>query len=203
MESKNHFCKELIKWGYSVKDGTRVWDISSSKLWYLTPELAKGYLKLLEFEPFKKNVFDVEVELLKQNMGKIVEESGKKEFNMIDLDCSDGYRSEIVAKSIPSDVKARYCLVDSGSFFLDIAFNRLKKIKIKNLKINEPINVGMSQAGETIASLRNVEYPENIVLLLGSTLAAHDVNELLYNIGEGMLKLNQVKELYFQDIQHF
>ena len=123
MESKNHFCKELIKWGYSVKDGTRVWDISSSKLWYLTPELAKGYLKLLEFEPFKKNVFDVEVELLKQNMGKIVEESGKKEFNMIDLDCSDGYRSEIVAKSIPSDVKARYCLVDSGSFFLASSLN--------------------------------------------------------------------------------
>ena len=38
--------KELIKRGYSLEGNTRVWNIADSKLWYLTPEQAQGYLDL-------------------------------------------------------------------------------------------------------------------------------------------------------------
>ena len=46
--------KELIKRGYSLEGNTRVWNIADSKLWYLTPEQAQGYLDLDADDKYKK-----------------------------------------------------------------------------------------------------------------------------------------------------
>ena len=48
--------RELIKRGYSLEGNTRVWNIADSKLWYLTPEQAQGYLDLEKDEKYQKNV---------------------------------------------------------------------------------------------------------------------------------------------------
>ena len=38
--------RELVKRGYSLEGNTRIWNIADSKLWYLTPEQAQGFLDL-------------------------------------------------------------------------------------------------------------------------------------------------------------
>ena len=46
--------KELLKRGYKLEGETRVWDIADSKLWYLTPKQAQGFLDLSKTEGYKK-----------------------------------------------------------------------------------------------------------------------------------------------------
>ena len=46
--------KELLKRGYKLEGKTKVWDVADSKLWYLTPEQAQGFLDLEEDEYYEK-----------------------------------------------------------------------------------------------------------------------------------------------------
>ena len=46
MQVNDLIFKELIKRGYSLDGKTRIWNIADSKLWYLIPEQAQGYLDL-------------------------------------------------------------------------------------------------------------------------------------------------------------
>ena len=60
MNVRDIIFKEFVKNGYARVKGKRVWNIANRSHLHLTPELSKGFLKLLDFEPYRKNVFDVE-----------------------------------------------------------------------------------------------------------------------------------------------
>jgi len=46
--------KEVLKRGYNQEGKTRVWNLADSKLWYLTPKQAQGFLNLEETKDYKK-----------------------------------------------------------------------------------------------------------------------------------------------------
>jgi len=69
--------RELLKRGYSLDGNTRVWNIADSKLWYLTPKQAEGYLKLLDSESYQSDFGPKEMTLIGKNVDKIMESVGK------------------------------------------------------------------------------------------------------------------------------
>ena len=92
MQAKELIFKELVKRGYSLKGKKRIWDLYDSKLWYLTPELSKGFLKLYKYEPYRKAVVDTELRLLKDNCCKIMQKFGSRTFNLVDLGSGNGMK---------------------------------------------------------------------------------------------------------------
>jgi uncharacterized SAM-dependent methyltransferase len=186
MALKEKVVNEMVKRGFSEENGKRVWDISDSKLWYLTPELAEGFLKLLDFEPFRKNVVEVEINLIKDHTLEIFKNSELESFNIIDLGCGDGLKGETFVKNLPENLVARYCPVDVSKEMLNKSTERVKKIDNRNIEVHDPILSEFEGIGDLIGTLRSSKYSSNIALLFGGTLGNYDVNDLLYNISESM-----------------
>jgi hypothetical protein len=90
----NIIFKELVKRGYSLRDKTRVWDVSDSRLWYLTPELSEGFLRLAKYEPYRKVVVERELLLIKEHAPFIAKRFDKKKFNLVDLGCGGGLKTQ-------------------------------------------------------------------------------------------------------------
>jgi len=178
--------KELIKRGYSLKGKKRVWDVANSKLWYITPELVKGYLSLNRYPPFKKNFIDLEINLIKKNVKGMIKYCNGSRFNLIDLGCGDGLKAQEFIKSLPSNAKVRYCPIDSSKTLLNLAVRRIKSMHSSKVSSVKPFLADFSQMEEIAATLRSSDYPSNIVLLLGGTIAHYDINDFLYQISRNM-----------------
>lgn len=178
--------KELIKQGYSKRNGARVWDLSDSKLWFLTPELVAGFLALEKFEPYKKNVIEPEIYLLKKYASSVLQKKSKNAFNIVDLGCGNGMKAEIFIKNLPSNVRTRYCAVDNSPIFLEQATSRIKSLKSKKVTNVQKFMSSFDEIDDVIAMLRNNEYSQNICLLLGSTLSNFEINDLLYKISKAL-----------------
>ena len=56
--------KELLKRGYRLEGKTRVWNVADSKLWYITPKQAQGFLDLEKNKNYKRDIIDKEVSLI-------------------------------------------------------------------------------------------------------------------------------------------
>ena len=186
MKSKGIIFSELIKRGRSLRGETRVWDISDSKLWFLTPELVEGFLNLRKFEPYKNNVIAPEIKLIEENSSKIFESAGYKKFNLIDLSCEDGVRAEAFIKNLPSDVSLRYCPVELSPYLVSMAVKKIGAMKTEKIKgIKECTNC-LYEMENVVGELRNGDYPNNVCLLLGSVLSTYQINDLLYHLSEMM-----------------
>src|SRR3990167_5026412 len=82
---------ELIKRGYSLEGNTRIWNISDSKLWYLTPQQAQGYLDLDADPEYKENTGQYQGEsLIEEKKADIIDSIGNEPVNIVDLGCGDG-----------------------------------------------------------------------------------------------------------------
>lgn len=185
MQVNDLIFKELIKRGYSLDGKTKVWDVSDSKLWYLTPELSKGFLNLFHYEPYRKMVIDTELNLIKGNAELIAMKFGKNKFNLIDLGCGIGTKAEELVKNFPKNLDIRYCPVDINSYFVDNAVELVKKdSRIKSVK---PFVSDFRDIFSAIGALRTATYQKNLILLLGETLSHYDINDLLYGISGAML----------------
>lgn len=179
--------KELVKRGYSIQGKKRVWDVANSKLWYITPELVKGYLSLNRYAPFKKNFIDFEIKLIKKNVKGMVKYCKECRFNLIDLGCGDGLKAQELIRSLPLSVKVRYCPIDSSKTLLKMAVKRIKGMHSSKVASVKPFLADFSGMEEIAAMLRSSDYPSNMVLLLGGTIAHYDINEFLYQISRNML----------------
>lgn len=185
MQVNEQIFKELIKRGYSLNGKTRVWDVSDSKLWYLTPELSKGFVRLFEYEPYRKMVIDTELDLLRNNADYIAMKFGTKKFNLVGLGCGTGLKASELVKHFPKNVNIRYCPVDINSYFVEKASEVLKKDeRVKDVR---PFISDFRDFYSTIGELRTADYQKNMILLLGETLSHYDINDLLYSISEAML----------------
>jgi|SRR3989344_4082755 len=177
--------KELIKQGYSIRGENgekRVWDISDSKLWYLTPELSKGFLNLKNYPPYKLKVIDTELKMLNEHAKVIAESVSSETFNLIDLGCGDGEKAEALIKSLPVGIRVRYCPVDISQYFLDEASKRISLLNSNRIAEIKPYLSDFHDFEKVLDDLTSNEYNLNIILLLGETISHYEVNELLFKI---------------------
>src|SRR3989344_1245765 len=186
MQVNDLIFKELIKRGYSLEGKTRVWNVSDSKLWYLTPELAKSYLKLKSYKPQKQHIDD-EIKLIQANSSKITHNFGKTKFNLVDLGCGDGLKAEKFIQSLPGVVKIRYCPVDISKFFLDESVRRIGSMKSKIVDKIDLTKADFVEEPYVMSAFRSNEYQSNMILLLGETISHYDIHEVLFKISQNML----------------
>ena len=113
--------KELLKRGYKLEGETRVWDVADSKLWYLTPKQAQGFLDLSKTEGYKKTIIEKEVSLIKRRMKDFIHTLPKTSCNIIDLGCGDGQKASLFIHELAKHMKIRYCPIDISSYMVSKA----------------------------------------------------------------------------------
>ncbi|MEK6856280.1 MAG: L-histidine N(alpha)-methyltransferase [Nanoarchaeota archaeon] len=188
MQVNDLIFKELIKRGYSLDGKTRIWNIADSKLWYLTPEQAQGFLDLEQGEDYKKDVIQKEIDLIKFNINEVLKKIGNKPVNIIDLGCGDGKKAVLFVENLKGKIKLRYCPIDISSYMVEKALDKIKKINAGEV-VKFQWNISDFENLENVANLlRMSDYKSNLFLLLGNTLGNFEINELLYEIGSSMKK---------------
>lgn len=186
MQVNDLIFKELIKRGYSLDGKTRVWNIADSKLWYLTPEQAQGFLDLEQGEDYKREVIQKEIDLIKSNIPEIIKKLGNKPINIIDLGCGDGKKAVLFTTNLKGRIKLRYCPIDISSYMVSKAIDKIRKMNIGEV-VEFQWNISDFENLENVANLLRIgEYRNNLFLLLGNTLGNFEINELLYEIGSSM-----------------
>lgn len=179
--------KELLKRGYSLNGNTRVWNIADSKLWYLTPEQAKAYLELEKSKDYSKQMFSVEIDMLKEFMPAITEKIlHGSAVNVIDIGCGDGKKAVVPIEVLYSKTKLRYCPIDISSYMVSKAIEKISKIN-KGEVVKFRWNISDFDNLENVSSLlRDAEYRHNFLLFLGSTISNFEFHEVMYEIVEAM-----------------
>ena len=178
--------KELIKRGYSLEGNSRIWNIADSKLWYLTPEQAQGFLDLENSETYRKEVIEKEINLINNNIKEIINKIGKDNINIIDLGCGDGKKAVIFTEHFKGKIKLRYCPIDISGYMVKKAIEKIKQVDVGEI-IEFQWNISDFENIENIAVLlRQGEFKRNLILLLGNTLGNFEINELLYEIRSSM-----------------
>lgn len=188
MQVNDLIFKELVRRGYSLEGKTRLWNIADSKLWYLTPEQAQGFLDLEKSEDYQKKVIQKEINLIEANMGHIIEKFKNSPMNIVDLGCGDGKKAVIFISYLKGKVKMRYCPVDISNYMIEKAIQRIKKMNVGEV-VKFQWNVSDFENLENVSELlRYDDFKNNFFLLLGNTLGNFEINELLYEIRSAMAK---------------
>jgi len=178
--------KELIKRGYSLEGKTRIWNISDSKLWYLTPEQAQAFLDLEDEPEYKEDVTQKEIDLINADMSDIIEEMGDEPINIIDIGCGDGRKASLFIEKLKDRIKFRYCPIDISSYMVEKAFERVSKLNVGEVFKFKWNLSDFENIQNITALLRHGEYKKNLFLLLGNTLGNFEINELLYELRSSM-----------------
>lgn len=121
MEINDLIFKELLKRGYKLEGKTRVWNVADSKLWYLTPTQAQGFLDLSKTASYKQSIVEKEVSLIKQHMGVFVRALPQASCNIIDLGCGDGKKASLFIGELAKNMNIRYCPIDISSYMVSKA----------------------------------------------------------------------------------
>jgi uncharacterized SAM-dependent methyltransferase len=183
----NLIFKELLKRGYSLEGNTRVWNIADSKLWYLTSEQAKAYLKLEDAKSYSDKMFNTEIEMLKKFMPEI----SKKillgsDINIIDVGCGDGKKAVPVINFLHGKVELRYCPIDISSYMVSHAIEKIKQLE-KGEVVEFRWNISDFDNLENISALlRDKKFRQNFFLFLGSTISNFEMHEVMYEVVEAM-----------------
>lgn len=186
MHINREIFKELIKRGYSRSGKRRIWDVANSKLWYLTPELIQGFLRLSEYPPYRKHFIESELDLVRKHSQFILKQIGNKNFNLIDLGSGDGSKAGAFIRQLPDSVNVRYCPIDINRQMLQIAINRVRSLKSGKVGAIRPFSLDFNEMSEISGMLRNSEYQKHLVFLLGGILSHYDINDLLYHVSKDM-----------------
>ncbi|MDO8508529.1 MAG: L-histidine N(alpha)-methyltransferase [Nanoarchaeota archaeon] len=185
---KELLLKELVKNGYSVENGINIWDISDRSFRFINKEMADAYLKLKEHPRYKSNVIDKELKLLKETSKQLLKCVEDCEFNLIDMGCISGEKAIELIKSLPKNLKLRYCPVNVNEYLVRLAEEGVKKENFPNVMDYAPrISKNFQSLDEIGAALRNSKYQKNVFLLLGSLLSTFEINNYLFNLSRSML----------------
>ncbi len=187
MQVNDLIFKELIKRGYSLEGNTRVWNIADSKLWYLSPEQAQGYLDLEKHKDYSKYMFETEIEMLKKHMSVIADYIlNDNTINIIDIGCGDGKKAVPIIEELYRRVAVRYCPIDISSYMVTKAIDKITKLN-KGEVVQFQWNISDFDNLENVASLlRNHKFKQNFLLFLGGTLGNFEMHEVMYEVMEAM-----------------
>ncbi|MCH7850675.1 MAG: L-histidine N(alpha)-methyltransferase, partial [Nanoarchaeota archaeon] len=182
--------KELIKRGYSLEGNTRIWNIADSKLWYLEPAQAQGYLDLENSTNYKDATGQVQSKsLITENIDNIINQIHDDHINIIDLGCGDGTKAANIVRELKKkkpSLKIRYCPIDISSYMVEKAILTFHSMEIDEV-IDFQYNISdFENLPNVIPFLRRGEYKKNLILLLGNTLGNFEIHELLYKIRSSM-----------------
>ncbi len=188
MINKETLIKEMIKNGYSKERGINVWDISDRSFRYINEDMAKSYLKLRDHPRYKATVIDIEKNLIKENAKKIVENIKENRFNLIDLGATNGEKAICLIKTLPKELKIRYCPVNVNEHLVENALENVKREKFTNIEEYAPrISKNFESLDEIGAALRNNNYQKNVLLMLGSLISSFEINDYLFRLNVSML----------------
>ncbi len=187
MRLKATLFKELIKQGPSIEDGKRVWDIAKRDFLFLTPELAKSFLKLRNHPRYQETVINREIELLKKNKDIIFKEVSEGNFNLVDMGCGNGQKAQVLLQSLCGvNADIRYCPVNVDEYLVNLAMGNIKMSGFDCVKEFQPRLASFNDLDEVATTLRTANYPRNVVLLLGSILASFDIHNYLFTLSNAM-----------------
>jgi uncharacterized SAM-dependent methyltransferase len=180
--------KELIKRGYKLEGKTRLWDLADSKLWYLTPKQAQGFLNLEKTKGYKKSVIDKEVSLIKKNIKRIVKTLPSGYCNIIDLGCGNGKKAALFVKELSNHLNLRYCPIDISSYMVQKAAKTIRKLKVGDV-LQFKWNISDFENLDNVTPLfRDTQYKNHFMMLLGNTIGNFDREDIMHGIKNSMRK---------------
>jgi len=187
MDIKDVVFKEFVRNGYAKSDGKRIWDIAKRKFLYLTPELAKGFLKVRGLGVYKKQIVDREIALINAHAPKFSKLVGNEPFNLLDIFCGDGKKACEFIKTLHGEGKIRYCPSNVNDYLVNLALRNVKKEKYGNVVEYEPCicDCHGAELATMIGKLRNSKFKKSVILLFGSVLASYDTNDYLFEVSGG------------------
>jgi len=188
MEINDLIFRELLKRGYSLEGKTRVWNIADSKLWYLTPKQAQGFLDLEKTKNYKESIIDKEVSLIKENLPKIVKSLGFRSCNIVDLGCGDGKKAALFIDEMTNHINFRYCPIDISSYMVSKAAETIKKLNVGEV-VKMKWNISDFENLNNVSPLfREGKFSNHFMMLLGNTLGNFDRDDILNGIKNSMDK---------------
>lgn len=188
MEINDLIFKELLKRGYELEGKTRVWDVADSKLWYITPKQAQGFLNLSKTEGYKKSIIEKEVSLIKDNMKDFIRTLPKTSCNIIDLGCGDGQKASLFINELEKHIKIRYCPIDISSYMVSNAAKTIRQMKVGEV-LEFCWNISDFENLNNITPLfRELGFENHFMMLLGNTLGNFDREDILHGIKTSMNK---------------
>jgi len=190
MDIKDVLFKEFVRNGYAKSNGKRIWDIAKRKFLYMTPELAKGFLKIRGLGVYKKQIVDREIALINAHAPKLSKLVGKEPFNLLDIFCGDGKKACEFIKTLDDDSRIRYCPTNVNEYLVNLAMKNVKREKYGNVVEYESCicDCHGAELASLIGKLRNSKFKRNVILLLGSVLASYDINDYLFEVSGGMFE---------------
>ncbi len=179
--------KELLKRGYSLDGKTRIWNIADSKLWYLTPQQAQGFLEMeSNSKDYQEGIVQKEIDLINEHIDKIMQKLSGNSVNIIDLGCGDGKKAVLFLKHLKGKVKLRYCPIDISDFMVNKAIEKISQV-VPGEVVKFQWNISDFEYLENIASILRIgNYQANLTLLLGNTLGNFEFHDLIYQIQNSM-----------------
>jgi len=178
--------KEVLKRGYNQEGKTRVWNLADSKLWYLTPKQAQGFLNLEETKDYKKAIIDKEVSLIKKHLKDFAKAIPSKSCNIVDLGCGNGKKAALFIDELGKHLKIRYCPIDISSYMVSKAAKTIRELKIGEV-LEFRWNISDFENLNNVTPLfRNQKFKNHFMMLLGNTLGNFDREDILHGIKDSM-----------------
>jgi len=188
MQVNDLIFKELLKRGYILEGKTRVWNVADSKLWYLTPKQAQGFLDLSKTDGYREHIIEKEVSLIRSNLKNFVAAIPKKSCNIIDLGCGDGQKASLFIDELDKHIEIRYCPIDISSYMVSKAADTIRKMKISEV-LEFKWNISdFENLNNVMPLFRDKGFENHFMMLLGNTLGNFDREDILHGIKNSMNK---------------
>jgi len=178
--------RELIKRGAKHTDKGRLWYLADSKLWYVTPVQAQGYLDLEQSPEYRDGLIHAEIELIGQNLDVLLAQLPEQKYNLVDLGCGNGQKAAMFIRSLGKRLGVRYCPVDISSYMVSKALTTLGGLDIDGVvECKENIS-DFENLTNVMPAFRRGGYEGSFILLLGNTIGNFDREDILEGIYQSM-----------------
>ncbi len=182
MEINDVIFKELVKRGFSIKGDKKIWDVSDSKLWYITPKQAQGYLDFQGVTEYASHLGSKETALMRESLPSITNFLGKEPINIVDLGCGDGKKALVIIQELKNKMPLRYYPIDISGYMVEKAIDKISKLEIDEI-VESQYNISDFENLENITPLLvKGKYKKNVFLLLGNTLGNFEFHEMLFKL---------------------
>jgi uncharacterized SAM-dependent methyltransferase len=174
---------------YTLEGKTRVWNIADSKLWYLTPDQAQGFLDLENDEAYKTSIIDKEVGLIRKHLPEFKSKLTAQNYNLIDLGCGDGKKASILHDDFSSFLSLRYCPIDISSYMVTKATQTIISSLSSGKILNSQWNISdFENLVNVIPLFRGDGFDNHFMMLLGNTMSNFEPDDILHGIRNSMQK---------------
>lgn len=174
--------RELTKRGVSQD---RVWDLTSSELWYVTEEQAQRYIDLEHSETY--GLVQVETQLIETHINDIVNSLSDSRYNLVDLGCGDGQKAALFIGKLRQRVNVRYCPVDISDYMVSQALETMRTLSIDGVVECKDNVSDFGNLANVMPAFRRDGYGKSLILLLGNTVGNFEGEDILAGIQQSML----------------